>query len=1439
MARLTLVKSQKANTNLAAHRASATEGEAARRLLENNGFPVKRVANGQLELRCFAGETRYLTRDGMRTLAETVGTTQYVLDSSAQWVPAEIREFGKQPLMAVNVRRNKVEKTIYATPDHRWFRMTPGESKRRRRAHEVLTQDLQPGHRLAEMFPITRVRTSRGHLRVSPVGVMHGFVVGDGGRRGAGSVAYAYGDKAQSVLPYYGMQHFDKDEREDCVVVDDLPAYFKDWWPSPSEGASYLYGWLAGLFAADGYVSEAGQVIFYAADRALVEHVRDVAQRLGVQVYSIVRKDRQDVPLPQGGSVDSTLYSLGFNGESLTENFFLRDKHCERWLKARERQARSAPTGWTVVSVEETDRVETVYCAVVESSGTFTLEDNILTGNCPFHEGPGQLERNKGTKFYVHAETSVYHCHSASCGERGNLQTLERFFGVDEDEGFQTAFRDRDSRLKEFERNLTQALRHPFYEHGLTDTTIERFRLGYEPEHVNEYGTLIPGRYVIPYLEGRRPRFFRYYQPDGDPKFKYTWESGAESTLFNPQDAMGDANGLVILTEGELKAMMLVQMGYAAVAVPGAGQWKDEFQAAFTHAHKVIVCYDNDNPDFHNYDRPERGQVCRKCAGKHLDRCLGHNPGQEAALARVEQIGWRAKNVVLPLPDRNAHKTDVNDYFMRDGHSNADFAELATGKRATPYKVQSLAEISEAPPEEATFLIEQGILPKSGRLLIAGKPKVGKGEPLTHKLMTPYGWTEMGSIRVGSEVVGADGLSTTVRQVHPLGVKPIYRVTMSDGSSTECTAEHLWTIQTHNDREYAKKDGRPRWRTIDTMAVKALLDEGKTRHTYIPMVAPVEYHPGVAPQPIPAYAHDVGGGVLDPYALGLLIGDAHLGATPTFSKPDLELHEALAKSLPAEVHEIKSGEGRCRTSSISRRDGDPFNVVVALLEQLNLRGCRSWEKFIPESYLRASVEDRLALLQGLLDTDGWVQWNASGKNSSAYFGTSSEALKDGVVELVESLGGQVRVLHKPAPEHQGGVGRPAWSVRVRLPAQFEPFRLTRKLDEWRSGRTSKETEPCRRIVAVEYSHDEEAQCITVDREDGLYVTERFVVTHNSLFVNNLALSLAAGIPFLRRFRVSHPTRVLLLDRELSKWSLFQRLNALMEDRPGYRAAMENLLIDHDHLLRLDHKNAYDTLRQLVEQNGAEVVIMDTAYKFFTGDIESSSSLMRGFEVLDRVLHETGCSFVLTHHHKKGGGAKGRENTDIADPDNVAGSFLWTGWPNSTILLNYLERSVENPFNSVCTFTAFRDAAPPEPLALYRDRESISYSAIQEYSHDQDPVDNSSSRVQVIKPTPELVSKFLLECCPTTEEDFLHMAAGHFGVSIPTIRPYYVDVMSRGDFEKTSGKPPIIKFRYDDNDAQSWEAEHGLPERPIPDNAGAGLDPDGIDTAPMFDAAGLT
>jgi hypothetical protein len=120
--------------------------------------------------------------------------------------------------------------------------------------------------------------------------------------------------------------------------------------------------------------------------------------------------------------------------------------------------------------------------------------------------------------------------------------------------------------------------------------------------------------------------------------------------------------------------------------------------------------------------------------------------------------------------------------------------------------------------------------------------------------------------------------------------------------------------------------------------------------------------------------------------------------------------------------------------------------------------------------------------------------------------------------------------------------------------------------------------------------------------------------------------------------------------------------------------------------------------------------------------------------------------------------------------------------------------------------AFRDHAAPEPLALYRDRASISYNAIQPYNHDE--FSASERAVVSTTPTTDGVEQLLLEMCPTTEEDFLHVAAARYGVAVNTIRPFYLDAMSRGQFEKTDGRPPILKFKHD-VEVETWEHEHGF------------------------------
>ncbi|WP_246004975.1 DNA primase [Nocardioides marmorisolisilvae] len=157
------------------------------------------------------------------------------------------------------------------------------------------------------------------------------------------------------------------------LLVHHLPRFFKAW-PDLNESRPYLYGWLAGYFAADGCVAADGTVILNSAKRENLEFVRAVCTRLGIGTYGITSQNRRGID----GRM-SDIFRVHLVNEDLTSEFFLIPTHQERFDAANKQFARR---GWVVQSVERTDRIEEVFCAEVDDGHAFTLADNILTGNC-------------------------------------------------------------------------------------------------------------------------------------------------------------------------------------------------------------------------------------------------------------------------------------------------------------------------------------------------------------------------------------------------------------------------------------------------------------------------------------------------------------------------------------------------------------------------------------------------------------------------------------------------------------------------------------------------------------------------------------------------------------------------------------------------------------------------------------------------------------------------------------------------------------------------------------------------------------------------------------------------------------------------------------------------------------------------------------------------
>jgi phosphate starvation-inducible PhoH-like protein len=361
------------------------------------------------------------------------------------------------------------------------------------------------------------------------------------------------------------------------------------------------------------------------------------------------------------------------------------------------------------------------------------------------------------------------------------------------------------------------------------------------------------------------------------------------------------------------------------------------------------------------------------------------------------------------------------------------------------------------------------------RLMSAGTIEVaplaymrGRAHPLTTDVLTPEGFRPIGELEVGDLVIGSNGEPTPVLGVYPQGEREIFRVTTQDGSSTLASADHLWAVYTRSDR----RRGKPP-RVLTTREMMGDL-RAAHRHRYeLPLLSgPVCFPPRDMP--------------IDPYVLGLLLGDGRPtgSTTPGIGTGDAEPADALVRRLPGmairQEGAVDDRLGRVAAPGRVTALEDPIAVTT---RALGLWGRPAPEKSVPEPYLHNSAAVRLAVLQGLLDSGGGSV-TPRDRTCRVRFRTTSPRLRDDVLFLVRSLGG--------VAYHRDG----AYVVDIRLPAGMQPFRLRRKLETYRAAGGG--GRPMRFIDGIEPAGRAEAVCIQVAAADSLYVTEDFLLTHNTL-----------------------------------------------------------------------------------------------------------------------------------------------------------------------------------------------------------------------------------------------------------------------------------------------------------------------------------------------------
>lgn len=355
-----------------------------------------------------------------------------------------------------------------------------------------------------------------------------------------------------------------------------------------------------------------------------------------------------------------------------------------------------------------------------------------------------------------------------------------------------------------------------------------------------------------------------------------------------------------------------------------------------------------------------------------------------------------------------------------------------------------------------------------------------RGESLDAETVidTPDGRRRFGDLRIGDAVFGADGTSTIVTGVFHNGIRDAFRVGFSDGSSVVADANHLWSVINPNNgargwlgEKYGYRNAGYELLTTAELVEKGVTysHNGRPRNKFfVPWAGPAQYpHREI---PVPAYT------------MGVWLGDGtcHNGS---ITSGDPEMFDLLSTDNP--------GLELTRRQQTSRPKNSIYTIpeLRGTLRGLGLLGGKTENKRVPREYLENDVAVRLAILQGLMDTDGWSQ-----KEGGAYFGSTSEALVDDVVWLTRSLGGwasknaSVRLKERP----EGGFYLPSYRACIRL-KDFPLFRLVRKQQRIKCDFTKRRLG----IREIELCGQKEMVCITVAADDGLFLANDFKVTHNS------------------------------------------------------------------------------------------------------------------------------------------------------------------------------------------------------------------------------------------------------------------------------------------------------------------------------------------------------
>lgn len=368
------------------------------------------------------------------------------------------------------------------------------------------------------------------------------------------------------------------------------------------------------------------------------------------------------------------------------------------------------------------------------------------------------------------------------------------------------------------------------------------------------------------------------------------------------------------------------------------------------------------------------------------------------------------------------------------------------------------------------------------KLIIAtGYAGTSKAQPLYSKILTTDGWKTMGDMTVGTEVITPTNAVAKVEEVHKFHDKPVYTITFESGRTVDACEDHLWKV--HYSTQQSKKNN------FFIMSTKSIIERLNSDHrigTYIPMCGEIGYDDDI-------------NYTISPYVMGVLL---------TIGSLDNQMTITTKRS-----HVIKMVEQWCKNNKIvlSQKNSASLslistdlssNILFNEIKRLKLADVPLNERFIPDEYLDGSISQRWELLQGMMDASGNVISSKMIRDPRIILNTLSKKLMDQTRDLVLSLGGYAKELDpilkfKYNVNNVKAISTTLYKLQLKhsIPTKlFSAPTKTEKLpDKFNHGKTILVD----KIVDITYKNNQDVWCIKIDDPEHLYLTNDYIVTHNT------------------------------------------------------------------------------------------------------------------------------------------------------------------------------------------------------------------------------------------------------------------------------------------------------------------------------------------------------